>query len=178
MTWLSSSGQRMWLTLALTLASTVSASLAFRNVSVVSLTLARLYPFCRLIVRCLCAQVRGFLLAAWLTEETPDRKATLEEAMRLIADGTIKLEAGVQAPRAGPCDALQCEDLHWNTEGCSLAGSGNREGDECIGGSKGQCLEPELVMLCMHSDQCESLAEPALHVLQRLGAPTSRISTL
>jgi len=51
----------------------------------------------RLIVRCFCAQVRGFLLAAWLTEETPDRQATLEEAMRLIADGTIRLEAGAHA---------------------------------------------------------------------------------
>ena len=51
-------------------------------------------------MRCLGTQVRGFLLAAWLTEETPDRQATLEEAMRLIADGNIKLEAGAN-PRLG-----------------------------------------------------------------------------
>ena len=38
--------------------------------------------------------MRGFWLGPWLNEEAPDMQATLLEGMRLIAEGTIKLEAG------------------------------------------------------------------------------------
>ena len=42
-------------------------------------------------------QVRGFWLLPWMNEEAADRQAFLEEAMRFIADGTIKLEPGAQS---------------------------------------------------------------------------------
>ena len=47
------------------------------------------------------SQVRGFWLGPWLNEETPDRQATLQAGMRLIADGTVKLEPGAQSQGQG-----------------------------------------------------------------------------